>query len=451
MGNAQSWTQNLTISNIIVPAATGTPTPTYSASGLPSGISFSASTRRISGTPTGTGSGTITITATNSAGTDTYTIAYSITGDNVPAGATVFRFEDIETLREFGAIIEGTSEGRWEILSSGSTGSSNTGPGSNSSGPYAATDATSGDFIEVEDNSIVDILVENNWPQATNRQLFLRCAVIGAFDDDESEGLYVQGRETSTSNWVNIRQIYGWDYSNFYQTGDTITAYYGDDLTCAQAGGWVDFLVDIPDVYADVRLAGMAQLSSAFSHDFALWSAELRNSSGTPLAVPGTPSTPTLTGLTTGSLTVATTPGSGGAPTLYRWRYSTNNIVSNEDPMVTSSTPNVAITGLDIDADYWIDVRAENSAGNSAYSGDLAATTLGVAVVSPNTPSTPTLTNRTTSSLTLATAAGSGGTPTLYRWRYSTNANVADTDPMVTSSTASVIITGLDTRILTIG
>ena len=37
----------------------------------------------------------------------------------------------------------------------------------------------------------------------------------------------------------------------------------------------------------------------------------------------------------------------------------------------------------------------------------------------PGTPSTPTLSSRTTSSLTLATSPGTGGTPTSYRWRIS--------------------------------
>ena len=95
----------------------------------------------------------------------------------------------------------------------------------------------------------------------------------------------------------------------------------------------------------------------------------------TPTQAPNTPSTPSETASGQTSLTLSTTPGSGGAATLYRWRYSTNSTVSNSDPEVTSSGPSITIPSLVADTDYWVDVRAENSAGNSAYSGNLATST----------------------------------------------------------------------------
>ena len=76
-GDDADWTRNSAITNIQVPPASGTPIPTYTASGLPAGITFNTSSRVISGTPTATGSGTITVTATNSEGTDTWTVAYT--------------------------------------------------------------------------------------------------------------------------------------------------------------------------------------------------------------------------------------------------------------------------------------------------------------------------------------------------------------------------------------
>ena len=82
-GDAQNWTQNTTIAPITVPTATGTPAPTYAATGVPAGINFNATTRAISGTPTAAGSGTITITATNSEGSDDWTVAYSTAADTV--------------------------------------------------------------------------------------------------------------------------------------------------------------------------------------------------------------------------------------------------------------------------------------------------------------------------------------------------------------------------------
>ena len=79
-GDAQSWTQNTAITRITVPAATGTPTPSYAVQGsLPAGIQFNTSNRRITGTPTAVGSGTIRIRATNTAGTDDWTVTYTTT------------------------------------------------------------------------------------------------------------------------------------------------------------------------------------------------------------------------------------------------------------------------------------------------------------------------------------------------------------------------------------
>ena len=77
-GDAQTWTQNTAIAPITVPEATGDPVPTYAAVDLPNGVTFDAGTRVISGTPATAGSGTVTITATNSAGTDDWTVAYTI-------------------------------------------------------------------------------------------------------------------------------------------------------------------------------------------------------------------------------------------------------------------------------------------------------------------------------------------------------------------------------------
>ena len=77
-GNAQTWRVGNAITSITIPAASGNPTPTYAVVGSPpAGISFSPSTRVISGTPTATGSGTLTIRATNSEGSDDWTVAYA--------------------------------------------------------------------------------------------------------------------------------------------------------------------------------------------------------------------------------------------------------------------------------------------------------------------------------------------------------------------------------------
>ena len=91
---------------------------------------------------------------------------------------------------------------------------------------------------------------------------------------------------------------------------------------------------------------------------------------------PGLPTNLRVTATTANSITLAcNAPTDGGTPMTYRWRYSTNNLVSNSDPMVTSTGTSVTITGLDSDSDYWFDVRAENDAGDSDYTTDVTGST----------------------------------------------------------------------------
>ena len=87
------------------------------------------------------------------------------------------------------------------------------------------------------------------------------------------------------------------------------------------------------------------------------------------IEAPGVPSTPLPTSHTTTVLKMKTSKGSGGTPIRYRWRYSTNNILDDNDPtIITYGTPTVTIRGLTRGTRYWIYVRAENSAGESLYS-----------------------------------------------------------------------------------
>lgn len=89
-GDAQAWTKDTEIAPVTVPAATGTPAPTYAAVGtLPAGIAFNTTTRVISGTPTAVSSGTIRIRATNSAGTADWTVSFTTTAEVTPIMAYV--------------------------------------------------------------------------------------------------------------------------------------------------------------------------------------------------------------------------------------------------------------------------------------------------------------------------------------------------------------------------
>ena len=135
------------------------------------------------------------------------------------------------------------------------------------------------------------------------------------------------------------------------------------------------------------------------------------------LPVPATPSAPTLFSPTNTSLALQVEAVAGAAG--YRWRYSIDATINDFDPMVSSTGTEVTITGLDADTDYWIDVRAENSAGESDYSGDLATSTL---LDAPNVPATPTLVGRTDTTITVEVV--SVPLATSYSWRISIDSTV---------------------------
>ena len=58
--------------------------------------------------------------------------------------------------------------------------------------------------------------------------------------------------------------------------GENITQFRtGTVLQCVQAGGWLDFTVDIPDEYAEIRLRNRTIQGQTFTHDIAMWELEL--------------------------------------------------------------------------------------------------------------------------------------------------------------------------------
>ena len=70
--------------------------------------------------------------------------------------------------------------------------------------------------------------------------------------------------------------INGWAYSNEYVVGNTVTQYRtNESLTIVRVGGWVDFEIDIPDTYSELRLQNIVITGAVHRHDIAMWEIEL--------------------------------------------------------------------------------------------------------------------------------------------------------------------------------
>lgn len=70
--------------------STGTPSATWSATGLPAGLSMNSVTGVISGTPTAAGTASVTITATYSGSPTSKTLPLVVTGTVSPPGTIIF-------------------------------------------------------------------------------------------------------------------------------------------------------------------------------------------------------------------------------------------------------------------------------------------------------------------------------------------------------------------------
>ena len=476
-GNAQSWTEDSAISGITVPAASGTPTPTYSSSGLPAGLSFNSSTLRISGTPTSIGSGTITITATNSEGSATWTMGYTVVAMTVLLQAPGTPSTPTLSSRTTSSLTLATVPGsggtptlyRWRyslnsVVSNADPMITSTTPNVTISGlnpddqywidvraensegesAYSGNLATSTNSISMPDIVAPSTL---SVTEGSTANLNVRLSaqptsnvVVTATESDADIAISPSSRTFTPANWNNNQVFVVTGLSDSDSVDDTATinltasggstdidsvlvtitdddsvvsipaptglTVSGTQLSVAGTSEtyYVTFQYDdnnsfsSPSAEYDAFLSGLHQTNwsppSGLTYIRArfttaandggtqgAWSATITHGMTVTLQAPGTPSTPTLTSRTTNSLTLATVPGSGGTPTLYRWRYSTNSNVTNSDPMVTSTTPNVTISGLNVNDQYWIDVRAENSEGESAYSGNLATSTLAAATI----------------------------------------------------------------------
>lgn len=129
------------------------------------------------------------------------------------------------------------------------------------------------------------------------------------------------------------------------------------------------------------------------------------------LLPPGIPEAPTPITSTQTTVSVSTRAGLGGTPTLYRWRISTDSSITDDDTILTSVVPNITIRNLTKDSTYYIDVRAENAAGNSAYSSDTSVKTLSDTPIPPDPPRNLKDSEKTSTTVKLIWDAPLGGGP----------------------------------------
>ena len=192
--------------------------------------------------------------------------------DSIGALDTIFHREN-----------DGDDEGAWDQILSGSTGSSATGPGDNSSGPYVFSESSGSDDTLPDVSTLTALsTVMASWT-GSGRMLLLRACIQGngTYPNDSASGLQIQGRDSDVDAWSVIDLLEGWAYSNDLTPGDTVIDSLGIAKDIVQAGGWVDFAMAIPDTYTQVRIRNIpSMVGGAFRHDAAIWHIEFRDGGG---------------------------------------------------------------------------------------------------------------------------------------------------------------------------
>ena len=236
----------------------------------------SDATAEVEITATARGTGTNARVGTEDTSTDTE--QFTVTAVTTTA-APAERLTTIADLEAFFSRVNRSDAGGWTADAGGTTVSSNTGPGTNSAGPYVYSEFSgSGTGDERSGNSILTALATTmaGWTGG-GRTFRCRASVAGAFGADD--GLLFESRLTS-GNWTPITTLIGWLYLETPIIGDTITDASGAARTVVQDGGWVDFEVALPDGHDQFRITVVPNSDTIVRHDAALWAVEFVDGSG---------------------------------------------------------------------------------------------------------------------------------------------------------------------------
>ena len=189
-----------------------------------------------------------------------------------------YRLDLLASLQALFTVPAGSVAGHWVGDAGGSTGTGQTGPGSNNQDGFVYSESSaSSDFPDqlIENSTIVALpAIMGAWA-GPGRLLRLRACIAGASWLDIGEGLQIQGRASDADAWVLVALIQGWGFSNNYQQGNNIEDAGGDFLTCALDGGWVDFEFPFNDTYTQLRIRSLPDdVGGGFTyrHDAALYS-----------------------------------------------------------------------------------------------------------------------------------------------------------------------------------
>ena len=183
----KSYAVDTDFSFTLVAGMGGDGTLAITVAGLPTGATFDG-TDTITGNVSTAGAHTITVTYTDDDGdTDDDTFVLTITSAST-ADATTYRFENIDLSADaledvFTRFSEGSlaTAGAWVAQGTGVTPTSNTGPGTNSSGPYVYSESSaSSGPAEILTNSKLVMLesIMDTWT-GTGRSITFRVCIQG--------------------------------------------------------------------------------------------------------------------------------------------------------------------------------------------------------------------------------------------------------------------------------